>query len=228
MYHYVYMLEFPDGMKYVGVHSTKIEPKLDTCYLGSGKALPARTPQTCKKIILAEFSNREDAVAYEIEFIENNDCVGSNEWYNLRRRTHDKHGSNLSPEHRELISQTQRGRCREAYGKKYSGEGRTPAQRAGAERAAEKVRGTKNPSKGRFGTENEAFVPWYYIDAEGNYVEIHDIPKKDYAVRLGVTPRQLAHRFHHSNIHWARTVKCPAPIKGWAFGNLPRPDMTEN
>lgn len=40
MYHYCYLLEFPDGMKYVGAKSSKLRPDLDTTYLGSGKDLP--------------------------------------------------------------------------------------------------------------------------------------------------------------------------------------------
>lgn len=220
MYHYVYLLEFPDGMKYVGLHSTKIKPELDICYLGSGKALPLRDPTSCKKSILSTFPTREEAAQYEIDIIEQYDCVASNEWYNLRKRTYDKHGSSLSPEHRQLISDTHKGRDRSAYGKKYTGEGRTPAQRAGAIIAAEKVRGTKCPNKGKPGIENSGFKPWYYIDPADNYVEVHDTPKLDYAEKLGVTPRQFYHRFHHTNEH---KVAKQTSLKGWVFGNLPRP-----
>lgn len=223
MNHYVYLLEFPNGMGYVGLHSTKIDPAIDTCYLGSGRALPPRSSSSCKKTILATFPTREEAVQYEIDIIELNDCVASDDWYNLRKRTHDKHGSSLSPEHRQLISETHKGRDRSAYGKKYTGVGRTPAQRAGSIVAAEKVRGTKCPNKGKPGTSNTGFSPWYYIDPTGNYVEIHDIPKQDYAAKLGVNPRQLGHRFHYTNEHVVAKSK---PLKGWTFGNLPRPTDT--
>ena len=40
MYHYAYLLTFPDGMKYVGARSIHFQPELDVTYLGSGKALP--------------------------------------------------------------------------------------------------------------------------------------------------------------------------------------------
>ena len=39
-YHYTYLLEFSNGMKYIGCHSTNIKPDLDFNYLGSGRALP--------------------------------------------------------------------------------------------------------------------------------------------------------------------------------------------
>ena len=228
MYHYVYLLIFPDGMKYVGMHSTKIEPILDTCYLGSGKALPIRDPSSCTKDILHIFNTREEAAKYEIDFIINNDCVNSDKYYNLRIRTHDKHGSRLSPEHIQLIKKNQTGKSRTEYGKKYSGSGRTPAQREGSKRAAEKIRGTTNPNKSNPGSTNGGFNPWYYIDDLGNYVEIHDIAKQDYASKLGVTPRQLGHRFHYSNEHKVGKIKCPSPIKGWTFGNLPRPSTEQD
>jgi predicted GIY-YIG superfamily endonuclease len=220
MYHYVYLLEFEDGMGYIGVHSTVIKPELDTCYLGSGKHLPLRTLQSCSKHILKEFSSREEAIAYEIELIDKNNCVASPLWYNARRKTHDKHGSSLSKEHRERISKTHSGIKRPEYAKKYRGEGRTPAQRAGDVSAGLKLRGTKCPAKGSSGISNSGFTPWYYITPNGKYVEVYDTPKQDYAHKLGFTPRQLGHRFHYTNEHKESNR---SPFKGWTFGNLPRP-----
>lgn len=226
MYHYVYLLEFENGMGYVGMHSTVIEPELDTRYLGSGTALPPKDSIGCTKTILKTFSSREEAVQYEIDIIDLNDCVASPIWYNQRRSTHDKHGSSLSLEHRELIRETMIGRKRPEFAAKYVGEGRTPAQRAGSIRAGEKIRGTKNPDKGFPSISNTAFVPWYFYTPDGVYTEVHDITKKDYAAILGCTHRQLTHRFHHTNIHKAGTTK---PFKDWVFGNLPAPtDMGKN
>ena len=224
MFHYVYLLEFPNGMGYIGLHSTVSAPELDTCYLGSGKALPPRDPSSCTKTVLKTFPTREEAVQYEIELIELNDCVKSPIWYNLRKKTFDKHGSTLSEEHRKLMSARQKGISRTAYGQKYSGAGRTPAQRAGDLRAGAKIKGTKNPAKGSPGILNQGFVPWYYITPAGEYVEVLDIPKQDYAAKLGFTPRQLGHRFHYTNEH---KVCNRSPAKGWTFGNLPRPAMMD-
>lgn len=220
MFHYVYLLEFENGMGYICLHSTVILPELDTCYLGSGKKLPPRCPKTCTKHILKVFNTREEARAYEIELIEVNNCVDSDLWYNVRKSSHDKHGSSLSEEHKELISKTHKGRKRPEYAKKYKGEGRTPAQKAGSIASGLKLRGTKCPAKGSPGTNNSGFSPWYYITPEGAYVEVHDVPKQDYAERLGFTARQLGHRFHYTNEHQESNRY---PFKGWTFGNLPRP-----
>lgn len=220
MYHYVYLLTFFDGMRYVGAHSTKIKPELDTCYLGSGKALPPRSHKTCHKEILVEFQTREKAIAYEEAYIIQHECVESDHWYNLRHRVYDRHGSELSQEHRDLISKTHTGRDRSGYGRRYSGAGRTPAQRAGDIAAGLKIRGTKNPDKGREGVENGGFSPWYYITPDDQYVEVHDRTKQEMALELGFTPRQLGHGLHHTNQHIRATT---LPRKGWTFGNLPRP-----
>ena len=217
-YHYVYTLQFTDGMKYIGLHSTNIKPDLDTCYLGSGSALPkGRTYQTCKKKIVQVFDNRQEAVDLEIQLIKKYDAVDSGEFYNQRLKTHDKHGSSLTEEHKAEISKTQKGRSRALYEQKYSGDGRTPAQKAGDKSAGDKIRGIKNPAKGLSGSTNNGFNPWYYITPEGVRVEVHSESKQDYAAKLGVTPRQLGHRFHYTNEHKeAKTL----PLKGWTFGNL--------
>ena len=217
-YHYVYTLQFTDGMKYIGLHSTNIKPDLDTCYLGSGSALPkGRTYQTCKKKIVQVFDNRQEAVDLEIQLIKKYDAVDSGEFYNQRLKTHDKHGSSLTEEHKAEISKTQKGRSRVLYGQKYSGDGRTPAQKAGDKSAGDQIRGIKNPAKGLSGSTNNGFNPWYYITPEGVRVEVHSESKQDYAAKLGVTPRQLGHRFHYTNEHKeAKTL----PLKGWTFGNL--------
>lgn len=220
MFHYVYLLTFDDGMRYVGAHSTVIEPHLDTCYLGSGKALPPRTPQSCDKTILQVFNTREEAVKYEIDIIRLNNCVQSPDWYNLRLKTHDKHGSTLTSEHKKMISEAHKGRDRSDYGKRYTGAGRTPAQLAGDKRNSDRQLGTKNPAKGSLGTKNQGFKPWYYITPDGQYVEVHDRVKQEVCLELGFTYRQIINGFHYTNEHKkARTL----PRKGWVFGNLPRP-----
>ena len=227
MYHYVYLLTFPDAMKYIGVHSTTIEPHLDTCYLGSGKHLPSdRTPQSCCKTILEVFTSREEAVEYEVNLITVTNAVMTPNYYNARLRTFDRHGSKLTDAQREVISRNSKGFSRVAWGKKYSGDGRTPAQRAGTLSMITKNTGVKNPAKGSPGISNQGFVPWYYITPEGEYVEVHDKTKQEYASILGFTPRQLGHGFHHTNEH-RRSDRLPR--KGWTFGNLPRPsDLVED
>jgi hypothetical protein len=136
--------------------------------------------------------------------------------------------------------------------KKYIGEGRTEAQKAtqkhvtpaqiyadkfkrsrrGADRteaeilgrisASEKVRGTKCPAKGRPGASSTLFKPWYYIDSNGNKFEIYDTTKQDYAHKLGISARQLGHRFHYTNEHkpmYSKNME-KSPIYGFTFGNI--------
>ena len=224
MYHYVYVLTFPDGMKYIGLHSTTIEPHLDTCYLGSGKALPPRDRFSCTKEVVKICSTRQEAREHEIALIIENNAIESPMFYNKRRSTNDKFGAKLSEEHRKLCSIANKGKSKVEWGKKYSGAGRTPAQIAGSIRAGEKIRGTKNPAKGSSGIKNQGFTPWYYITPTGEYVEVLNRTKQEVASELGFTYRQLGHGFHYSNEHKKATT---LPRKGWTFGNLPRPTGSE-
>ena len=226
MYHYVYRLTFDDGKMYIGMRSTRIQPKLDTCYLGSGRGLPLRAPQTCRKEILREFSSRRDAAAYEIECIDREDAVRSPMYYNLRRSTYDRYGDQLSQEHRELISQTKTGKPRPSYKGKYVGDARTPAQKDADRRVSEFQRGRKEPSKGLKGIHNNGFTPWYYVLPTGEQVDVVDRTKEEMASYFGMTARQMVHRFHHTNQHKVCRYTV-GNAKGYIFGNLPRPDTEQ-
>lgn len=221
MNHYAYLLTFSNGMKYVGAHSTALDPNLDTCYLGSGGALPAdrKDLRNVEKVILATFSSREELMQFEKNFIINNGCIQSEDWYNQRTATFDRHGSEPWNKGLKGIPNT----CSEAVKRRYSNGYRTPAQIEGATSMREKLTGTSNPAKGHHGTDNAAFCPWYYITPEGEYVEIHDKTKGEMAASFGVTQRQLINRFHYSNEH--KQAKYPT-LRGYTFGNLPRPTIT--
>lgn len=216
MYHYCYLLTFPNQMRYVGARSTHLLPELDTTYLGSGRGLPPdRHKLDVKKQILAVFESREDLINFERQYIEANNADKDPSWYNLRCKTYDRHGEkpwNIGLKH----EYKPRPIFTERYGKGY----RTPAQIQGSINAAKKIKGTKNPAKGRTGTKNSGFSPWYYITPSGEYVEVHGKTKAEMAEELGFTPRQIGHGFHHSNQH---KVAKTMPRKGWVFGNLPRP-----
>jgi hypothetical protein len=227
MYHYTYLLLFPDEMKYVGVHSTNIQPELDTCYLGSGRALPERTKDTCTKIILAQYPTRKLAKQAESEYIRLNKCVESDEYYNQRDWNFDKHGQTATT-HENIASMQHKlkGRTEKTHEyikkaneirRQYVGENRTPAQIEGSKNTGIKQRGVSVPERGHKGTDNKAFKPWYYIDTDGFRFEIYNETKRDYAPKLGLTPRQLAHRFHYTNID--KPTK-QGVCKGYIFGNI--------
>lgn len=225
MYHYVYTLYFPfTGMSYIGCHSTTIEPELDICYLGSGKDLPKdRTPDNCIKNIVKTFETRTAATKYEEFLILKHNAVKSDKFYNKRLHVNDKHGTHLSEEHKALISKQHLGKKRPEYSKKYKGEGRTPAQKAGSIRAGLKLRGTKDPRKGKPGVKNNAFKPWYYITPNGEYHEVYDLTLRAASSKLfHVSEHQLVHRFSPANIHKPLKQRRNALV-GYTFGFLPRP-----
>jgi len=234
MNHYVYLLSFTDGMYYIGVHSTVNIPKDDICYLGSGRDLPPRTINTCNKTIIGVYATRAEAVQVEQDHIQAFNCVNSECYYNKRLITYDKYGKHPI----ETCAGTQAsaailtGRTKDTYEylrakgekfKRYTGYLRTPALKAADKIRGLKVRGTKDPRKGKSSICNIGFNPWYYITPTGEYYEMHNVTKYEFAPTIGVTYRQLGHRFHHTNMHKvAKTV----PLKGWTFGNLPRPTST--
>ena len=227
MYHYTYLIVFPDGKMYIGARSTLIKPELDTLYLGSGRYLPERTPQTCTKHILGLYDSRHELIQAEIDLIDLNNAVNSEQYYNKRRKVYDKFGLTTNTcEGVALTTSKLTGRTKETHEyirqanikrSSYSGSNRTPAQIEGQKRCAETIRGTTNPLKACKGVDNGGFNPWYYIKPDGTRIEVWVTPKQDYAHLLGLTPRQLGHRFHHTNIGKpGKTGK----TKGWVFGNI--------
>lgn len=230
MNHYVYILSFIDGKKYVGVHSTVNRPEDDICYLGSGIDLPKRTIHSCTKVILATYATREEATKAEEDYILAFNCVNSDQYYNKRIHNYDKFGKHSIDVCAGTASMAQKlkGRSKESHSyiekvaeklKKYKGFARTPAQLNADKTKGFKTRGIKDPRKGKPGTSNNGFSPWYYITPEGDYNEVHHMTKQEFAPTIGVTPRQLGHRFHHTNMHKVAKSK---PLRGWTFGDLPR------
>ena len=216
MNHYCYLLVFGDGMRYVGAHSTTLDPSLDTTYLGSGSNLPPERFEPnypITKTILATFSTREELMEFERTFIISNDCVQDKDWYNNKSATFDRHGQ--APWNKGLT--TGQNTHVETFKERYCNGYRTPAQIAGAASMKIKLTGVKNPAKGKKGTTNSGFIPWYSISPEGVREEHLTITKEQFGEKLGVTKRQIYHRFHPTNAHKkAKTL----PLKGWTFGNL--------
>lgn len=218
---YVYLLEFSNNMKYVGTSHCNFDPKLDTCYLGSGRRLPKdRNSLNCKKTILKEYPTRKEAIEAEIAYIRQHDCVNSDQYYNARKATFDRFGQKTKNKNRNKFVDAKALKIRAENFKQYKGKNRTLALLDADLRRAETIRGTKNPKKSNPGIKNGGFTPWYYITPEGDYHEIYSITRKDFAIQIGLTPRQIEHRFHYTNIHKPGRTK---PTKGWIFGTLPRP-----
>lgn len=218
MYHYAYVLEFKDGMRYLGARSYHLPPHLNTTYLGSGRALPKDrkdNPSSVFKLVIAEFGTRDELMAFEREKIEELDCCASERWYNIRKATYDRHGSEPWNKGKNV----DRTQAALTFSARYKGN-RTPAMIKAHAETAEKIRGVKNPDKGHKGTDNSAFNPWYYITPLGAYVEVHDTTVTAMATTLGFTYNQLVQRMRSKNAH-KPAIKGGA--KGWTFGVLPRP-----
>lgn len=218
MYHYAYVLEFENNMKYLGARSYHLPPHLDTTYLGSGRGLPADrkdNPDKVFKLVIAEFDTREALMAFEREKIEELGCCEDPIWYNMRKATYDRHGEEPWNKGKTV----DRTKAAATFSARYKGN-RTPAMIKAHAETAEKNRGVPNPDKGHKGTDNCAFNPWYYITDAGVYVEVHDTTVTDMATQLGFTYNQLVQRMRAKNAH---KVAKKGGTKGWAFGVLPRP-----
>lgn len=92
MYHYTYLItNNENGMKYIGVRSSKCIPEEDDIYMGSSKVLNAVISQLGVsgfiKEILEKFESRELAVQNEIELHNKFDVDRNVEFYNKSKQT---------------------------------------------------------------------------------------------------------------------------------------------
>lgn len=109
IYHYTYLLEFPNGMLYQGVRSSNVEPELDD-YYGSSKYIPKDIIPN--KTILTLHETREDAVLEEVRYHSEHDVKLNNLYYNKANQKSDgfdTYGINLSDEHKQKISESSKG-----------------------------------------------------------------------------------------------------------------------
>lgn len=109
------------------------------------------------------------------------------------------------------------------------GEHQTDAQKAGRITMREKLTGVKNPLKGHPGTTSTSFVPWYYIEPNGDRHEMHSISKKDFANKIGVSYRVLIYRFSSENEHKPMSAlkSRKSKLYMWTFGNLKDPPQNK-
>ena len=91
-YHYCYLItNTVDGMMYFGVRSSETVPAKDTKYYGSGKIITQKMKELGKdkftKDILACFDTRDEALAFEEDYMAKHDCVDNPKYYNLSARS---------------------------------------------------------------------------------------------------------------------------------------------
>lgn len=88
MFHYTYQILYQNGMKYIGVRSSKKEPTQDTKYVGSSKYTP--NDQIVRKDILAIWDTRQEALTHEIQLHQQFNVAESSEFYNRAKQTSHK------------------------------------------------------------------------------------------------------------------------------------------
>jgi hypothetical protein len=91
-YHYCYLItNTTNGMKYFGVRTSEVKPEEDKKYMGSGTRITAVMKQLGKdkftKDVLMVFNDRDDAMEYEEDYMAENDCVDSPDYYNLSAKS---------------------------------------------------------------------------------------------------------------------------------------------
>lgn len=230
MNHYTYLIEYSNGMKYIGARSCKCIPCDDIKYLGSSKIIPKDIKSTGIKTILGQFECRPDAIKNEMYLHKLYDVKMNKDYYNQVNQTStkfDQQGCTAKThKHVKAMAEKLTGRKAEDYEyiqkanekrTKYRGDNRTDAQKLGAIKVGIYNKGRTNPLKACKGIKNGWFKPWYYITPEGIRAEVYTVTKQDFAPTIGVTFRQLVNRFHYTNIDKKAKTK---PLKGWTFGNL--------
>ena len=91
-YHYCYLTtNNTNGMKYFGVRSSECHPDQDGKYLGTGTKITAAIKEFGKgnfsKEVLATFDSRDDAEAYEEDYLATYDYVDDPNYYNVSARS---------------------------------------------------------------------------------------------------------------------------------------------
>lgn len=213
MNHYTYEIEFENGMKYLGVRSCKCDIK-DDVYTGSSKLIPNELYATCKKRILNVFDTRIEAQKDEIQRHKELDVARNPEYYNgINAKSVGFSPIGLTKERSNKV------KLRAEKFRAYRGSNRTEAQKL-ADKALSRYKGTKNPAKGNSGTDNHQFKPWYYITSEGTYIEILDMPIRQFC-ESGACPTELkASRVYERLCNNPHKPYVRGPLKGFVIGYL--------
>ena len=158
-------------MKYIGVRSSKCDPKDDN-YWSSSRHLPKDVMTTHRKRILKMHNSRKEAVEHEV-FLHHKYDVGKNpQFYNRAKQTTSSYDtSGVSNPHSQetckKLSLANKGKKRtpeviEAMRKRATGVKQSPET---CKKRGDSIR--KNESNK--GIKNSQFRPWYISTKEGTY-----------------------------------------------------------
>jgi hypothetical protein len=232
MNHYTYIINYPSGMKYIGVRSCKALPEEDTQYLGSSKIIPPEEKSGAIKTILKSFDTRLEAVKHECELHELHDVKNNSNYYNQVNQTSTKFDqkgcTKETHTHIQKMAEKLTGRSAETHNyikeanikrRAYSGDNKTDKQKQWHSSRSGVPQGP-NPKKANKGIESPATKPWYYITPEFKYVEVHN--SVDGYFRENP---ELLEVMNIRNIKYVLSQKPHEPItrgkmKGYTFGRL--------
>lgn len=213
MNHYTYEIKFENGMKYIGVRSCKCDIK-DDAYTGSSKLIPNELYATCEKTILNTFNTRIEAQEDEIQRHKELDVARNPEYYNgVNAKSIGFSPIGLTKDRSAKV------KLRADNFRAYRGENRTEAQKL-ADKALSKYKGIPNPAKGNSGTNNHQFKPWYYITPDGTYVEITDMPIRQFCQNVEAPEGFKASRIYERISSSAHQPFIRGRLKGYTFGYI--------
>lgn len=244
MYHYTYIIQHrTENKRYIGVRSSKCTPQQDINYWGSSKYLPSDISTNHVKIILKEFSTRQEALEHEILLHTLNNVQSDSNYYNKAKQTSTGFNTGgatmrpLSEEHRAKISKANSKPKKDSS--KMGRYERNAITSANASKAQKQLyaQGYVNPrtgavvtdetrekirnihiSSGKFkGTGNARFTPWFITYPDGTTVEYRNTTKEQQSLIDGYPKAQYQQMFSRS-----KGIK-PAtkgPFKGYIVGNI--------
>ena len=201
MFHYTYLLlHKTNGMRYIGVRSSKVSPLEDFLYWGSSRHIPSDVKKTHIKIILKEFSTRQEAVEHEILLHNLNDVAKSPFFYNKAKQTStgfDTSGIKLSEETKAKLSALLKGRTFSENTRKQMSESHkilaskpdyvNPRQGVTLnDTLKQKISLRVKELECNKGTNNNKFVPWFISYPTVTHL-FYGITKKDKALQEGLS-----------------------------------------
>ena len=211
MNHYVYEIQFGNGMKYIGVRSCKCLPIDDVKYLGSSKAIPAEAFLDYKKNILKKFDTRIEAVQEEVRLHTKFNVKANEAYYNQVNQTteyFDAQGNTMAT-HQYLRNKSVANRLAPL----------TPKQQEW-QKARKGVLQGPNPKKANLGLAHTATKPWYYITPTFKYVEVNTSIPEFFRTAEDI-PEGMTQRMVQYNVTVrAHKPAIKGPMKGFTIGRL--------
>lgn len=222
--HYVYILiSLIEEKYYIGVRSCLCNIA-DDKYMGSSRIMTKADRDNCDKLVLKEFSTREEAVAYEIELHAQLEVSTNPKFWNMAKQTStgfDTTGRVMSEEERKMRGEKQKERFK--YGKHpFTGTKLTEEHKAklsqsltGKHHSGETKAKIQKSHKAR-AHKHWKFEPWWY-KVDGVVTEVYDKTIRQFADDLDVNFDVVKDRFKKKFVGKELTR---GVLKGYTFGRI--------